>query len=1216
MKRLSLKWTRFASYFQFEKSTESGNTGVIAQTRILSLKGRGSGRSGLTSGARKRMSSQVTTGAGLKSFRRYAAKTASALAAFALILALTVTAIGPTSSRANADHAPLQALFGNVVEVSLPDTLTVATDSGVVEVIVPDSTVFTGTITAVEDISEGDRIVGSIHVAEDGTITADRILIVPNSNNTVTQHILGVILDYEDDVVVMQDSDGSTISIDVPEGVDVPEIGTVVTAIAQLDRTTGRLLAQTFELVEDVVQRLQEALDRATDEDQIKALEELLERARDQHLSALERAREALERAQNAVQAAIEEREEAERRLREVQAQFDALRLRYVQEASDRNERLPQLRIEGLIGFDAEEWLEPTGMFTLKPRINDADDSITRTFTWDEETLAIIPVEVRESDPDTPAVTTTTARSVALPLNDVKSLIPAGSSVLVQYDPNTEPALATLVTVLPPEIPDAIEDALENERLRSISGFITLVEETPNLTGTTGVIVVTNREHDVKVAVKVVGSTQIEIDGQLAMFSDLAAGMSVDVDFAEAEVVDDETQTTLSGRLNALRVRASSQVDTNEVHVAGVIAGLDSDSRTIGVLTRDGEVLRARVSDDAVIVKDGEVSRFGAVETGDLVLDATRFNRETTVFTRLVVQSPRAIDLTGTITGVDRNPNRIKVTTSSGDVIVVFITSSTRISDEDGDLLEPTDIEVGNRLIKGQVMPVQLDDRTVLVATEMVVGTAVITTARGVVNSVDAESGVLGVTTDSAVVLSGGRQIQLRVAENNRSIIFKNEVQIRTLDTVEVGDIVESVSFVRATGDIVRISVVSPNLQRTRGVVSGITADGINVETRDGRAIALGINDETVVTLNGRRIDSVRLIRRGDTVANALYVAREDDPTQGTALRITVFSDDVNAVTPGTDGNVAAVETSLSGVILEITAETWTIGDRTFLVNSDTRLFGERPAVGLVAKATLILNADGQFVATSISVAGRPDTNPSTRPADVQPAEPGDGDGHTGLVRILGKVQAVEEIDDGNIIVVVDGVKILVISNTVIVGEPTVGSNALAVVRRSAAGNVTAVTIIFTGSDGTVVGTGELPSLTPTPSPTPEPTEPDDGSTNTPGAGDEDGDNDANNSDPSTGEDGSNSGPSAAGTDDVTSVTIVVEEISGRVVFAEERLYFLKASQVINLRVGDSITVDVREVDVDELGDLLSLVDRAVIVTNPLYEAKTSEGVSAIYVAE
>ncbi len=1181
--------------------TEPGNTDVIAPKAVFLLKGRTPGSTGVTSGA-ENMSVQVQKGAKLDTIRRRAMRAPVVLAAFALIAVMAFPTIGPAGSRASADHAPLQAIFGTVVEVSVPDSITVATNSGLITVSVLGNEVFTGDITAVEDVSEGDRIVGSIHVGTDGTTVADKLLVIPDLTKSITRHILGVILEQQDGAVVIQDRDGDTVTIDVPEGVDVPATGTVVTAVAQLDRSTGRMLAQAFDRVEDAVLRLQEAKDRVTDSDLKDELEERLERARDQHLSALERARQGLERAQEVVSAAIAEREEAQRRLADVKAKFDDLRQRYEQEASDRNERLPELRTEGTLTYDDAEWLEPSGKFTLTPRINDSDDSVSQTFAWNEQTLAIVPVETREADPSSPAVTVTTARSVALPLNDVKIIIPSGSRVIVQYDPNTEPALATLVTVLPPELPKAIEEALERERLRNISGFITLVEETPDLDAVIGVVIVANPQHDLKIAAKVTDVTEIEIDGEKARFGQLAAGMAVEVEFAVAEA--DATLaagTSLAGRLDALRIRARTLVDDNEVHVVGVIAGLDPDTRTVGVLTRDGEVVRARVLNDAVIIKDGTQSRFGALETGDLVLEASRYNRGTLVFTRLVVQSPRAFTFTGTITGLDRDPNRLTIATTDGRRLVAFVTFATRLTREDGSRIPFPELSTGDHIVKGEVRPVQRDGKTVLVAVVLVIGSPEIQTARGVVTRVDADAGELRIRTQHEIFDDGSSSsvlITLFTAENNRSVLFKNDVRIRNLRTVQPGDIVESVSFVTDTRTIIKMSVVSPNLQRVRGVVSAIADGGLSIETSNGRSVKLAIGDETVMTLNGRRIDSLRRVSRGDIVSEAVYIARASDLTNGLALRLTLLdrpfiTGQVPSPATGVDEPVMpTVETTISGVIEEISGDEWKIGGRNFTVTPNTRFFGDKPLEGLVAKATLVLNEDDDFVATAISVAGNPDTNPSTRPVEVQPVEPGDAPDEgslSGLVRILGRVQAVERAGDDSTIVVVDGVKISLVANTVIAGKPEVGAGALAVVRRSSNGTVIAVRIIFTkasddsgtGSDGDSDGASTGALVSPAVNP--------------------------------DSEDGNDSDSDSSG---LNTETIVVEKIAGRIVVSDGRTYLLKVAQVFGLRAGESITLRVRKIDGDRISRELTLLDRFVINGNALYKENSDSGSNPLYVAE
>ena len=278
----------------------------------------------------------------------------------------------------------------------------------------------------------------------------------------------------------------------------------------------------------------------------------------------------------------------------------------------------------------------------------------------------------------------------------------------------------------------------------------------------------------------------------------------------------------------------------------------------------------------------------------------------------------------------------------------------------------------------------------------------------------------------------------------------------------------------------------------------------------------------------------------------------------------------------------APLPATISGVIESIDGTRWEIGDHNFIVTSETQFFGERPQEGLVAKATLRVNDAGEFVATAVSVAGRPDSNPTTRPADVKPTQPGDSSGqggNEGLMRILGKVQKIDQSADGQMIVVIDGVKILILASTVVVGDPIEGVTALAVVRRNASGSVTAVTIAF----------GRSPSST-----VAEPAD-DDASTES-----------------------GNSGPGSTSDDEGPGykvVTIVVEQVNGRVILAADDIYLLTAEQARGLEKGDEITVKVRRVRIEDISTQLSMIDRTVLTTNPLYKEHGGSGSSKLYVA-
>ncbi len=1162
---------------------ETGNTGVTPADSTSIVKERDPSSTGVTSKIIDMAQNTMT--ALIPSVGR--GKAARAAMIFAALLVLVVFAM-PASSKVSAGETTLQAVFGSVVAVTPPDVLVVATNSGVVKLVINADSKFTGDITSVDHISEGDRVVATAYQEADGSLTVARLLVIPDLSQAVTRHILGVIIDATDGVVTLQDGDGNTITIYVPEGVIVPEIGTVVTVVVQVDRSTGILTAQAFELAEDAVQRLQDAKDRTTDSERKKDLEERLERARDQHLTVLEKAREALQRAQQAVSAAVSEREEAQRRLAEVQAKFEALRQRYVQEASDRNERSPQLLITGTLTFDESTWLDETGTFTVVQSVNAASANADRSFAWDENTLAIVPVEIKQPDGESPAITTTVAQSVAIALNDVKSLIPSGSRVTVQYDPNVTPALATLVTVLPPELSAEARDALERERVRSISGVVTLVDATPELKSTVGVIVVANNEHSVKVAAKVTEQTEVVIDGQPSTFSQLAAGMAVEVDFSVTQDADGsspDVSTAESGNRTAVSIRARIVVDAHEVYVAGVIVGLNVETRHVVILPRSGDVVRVRVVDEAVIVKDGDTARFGELSLGDLVLDATRYNDDTMVLTRLLVRSPGVIVFSGRITGLGHNPDRLTVATSEGDVLTSLVTDETIILGLDGAPARFNDLSIGDRVAKGYVQPVVIGGRTVNVARDIVLGQSAVATARGKVLKVDPVSGYVRVSVNAEATDGVAADLDLFVADRDRSVLMKNGERIDDLSTVLVGDVVEAVSYTKATKIILKMSVATPNLQRVRGSVNVVASSGLVIEGSTGRFVGLSVNQDTQITLNGVRVESLKNVKPTQIVVEATYIARSSDLAQGLALRIVLVDrPPMPGIAPPATGSASSVvETTVSGVIEEIEGSSWQIDNHKFMVTGETQFFGERPQVGLVAKATLRVNDSGEFVATAVSVAGRPDSNPTSRPADVQPTQPGDtpGDGNNaGLVRILGKVQKIDRSGSDQLVVVIDGVKILIVSTTVIVGEPVEGVTALAVVRRNASGSVTAVTIAFGRS-------GDASSVAPA---SPEP------STEADSGGDSSDDSDRN-------------------APEYKVVTITIEQVSGRVVLADGDLYWLTAAQVRGLAEGDELTVKVRSVRVEDVATELSVLDRAALAVNPLYKERADDS-GKLYVAD
>jgi hypothetical protein len=780
--------------------------------------------------------------------------------------------------------------------------------------------------------------------------------------------------------------------------------------------------------------------------------------------------------------------------------------------------------------------------------------------------------------------------------------------------------------VLPPELDQELQDALYRERLRNFQGVITLVEQTPSLDSALGVVVVANRSIDAKIVAKVTSSTEIEVDGQPAAIGNLAAGMAAEIEFDVASLPDDADATLLvDGRLDAKSIRARTIVDDDEAHVAGVIAWHNIDTGFVGIRAGDGNVVRAQVIDDSVIVKDGAPARFSQLAVGDLVLDATRFNRETLILGRLVVQSPRTITFSGAITGLNRNPDRMTVATADGRVLTAFVTSTTVIVSEELGEISFLDLSVGDNVLKGTVKPVTRDDRTVFAAVALSIGQPRVSTARGVVASVDDATGELVVATgnstpapatddggvagdapESATDVTAPEEgsevaapgepelLQLFVVPGARAALMKNGVLIEGLEPIEPGDIVESVSYLTSVNRILKLSVVTPNLQRVRGQVAAIDEDrlGLAIATTSGRLVRVEITDQTVIKLNGRTVPSLLGVEVRDIVSEAVFVANDDTAVAGIALSLNIFSRNTiepdsgliaglpNGTAPALSATAPVVETVVSGVIENIDGNVWTLANRRFLVTDSTQFFGEAPRVGLVAKAVLRARLDGVFVATAISVAGSPDTNPTTRPFAVEPVRPADGSGgtsaDTSLVRVSGRVVSVEGQRDGTFIILIDGVKIVLNTSTEIEGEPLAGAFATALVRRTLSGAVVAVSVAF------MEVAEEAPETTD--------------------------DSDAASEDSAF----SNTGSSITAS---LQITIVVQEKSGRLVLGDGKLVLLARDPADAVEIGDTLAVTVKRVERGSVLSVLPVLDVVAVVNNPLYLANSASADNALYVA-
>ncbi|MSQ08764.1 MAG: hypothetical protein EXR44_05645 [Dehalococcoidia bacterium] len=923
-----------------------------------------------------------------KGFMRVGGRHKAAVAALLTVLVLAGSLIAPFTGRANAQTGQLKqvALFGTVLDVTPPDRISVVTDSGTVKLIIGTTTKFKigAENGKIENVAPGDKVVATATRIDDATFNGVNVLIRAGEHSKpVIKHIVGTIVDVADGHVTIQTRDGDNITVDVASGIEMPEVGTVVTTVATLDRVTQRLLAKVFERAENVVDRIQAAADKATNAQEAQRLKDLAYEARQSQLSALEEAKRALERAMQQVAEAQSQAKKAGERLKELEEKLKKLNDQYKEEAKLRGEQQPHSRVKGVLyGSDSQGWT-----FTI--RTNESE----LNFTYDDNTRAAGIAANEEGDE---VIICDPCADGRLPfLQDVLATVPLGASVIVEYEIGTEPPLAVGVLFVEPGLPKEVRDALDEREKGFFIGTITLVEKSLEGNEATGLIVVVDEQSSRKAVARITKDTEIIVDGDAAAFGDLAVGQKAEVRFDDDVIraASGASAAAARGLLDAVAVRARNNVDEDaEVKIAGIIREVQPEQRVIIIVPRDGGPVKVHVDDDAKLQKDGAPAIFAALRDGDLVLDATRYAPLTGEVERLVALSPRDVDFKGVITGIEAARiefqtaaaasrseliSGLKVTVNRRDSerTTVLATRETKLLSRNSGGISASDLKVGDVIVGGQFRTVEVNGAAYNLALSIIIGATEIDTVRGIVRKVDAYSGTL------VVEVTGRRNVELD-AQSQIAAMFKNESPIETLHLIEVGDIVENATFEVRNSTILKLSIVSANTARVSGLVGDMDADAgaLVIKSREGnQGVELRVSGDTRIRLNGREAETLDGVEADDT-AVAIYVPDPGDKSKGLALLLQIFNrskaDVARPATPGTTNvRPSKVETTVAGKIGAIDGNTWVIGDKKFQVNSQTLYFGQKPQVGLIARVSLQTDENGAATAMAVTVVGRPGDN-------------------------------------------------------------------------------------------------------------------------------------------------------------------------------------------------------------------------------------------------
>ena len=870
---------------------------------------------------------------------------------------------------ASAYEGDIEAIFGTAVEVRPPNAIVVASSKGLITLgFNNNSQLKIGSKAGfIADVSEGDRVISTAKRDASGDLMALKTIVRLAHVQTVTKHVVGIVTRYVGDDISIQTRNGDVVGVVVPAGIGEPIVGDGITMVARLDRPSGVFTAIGFELTSTTVERIETASQLALDKADASRLSQIAIDARSMHLSALDGASRALQRVVDTGRADEVTRERANAQIIEIKKRFIELKQIYEDTARERNEEAPLLKISGAVVDEIHG-----SIFTVVPLGEQEADPFSVDFSFHPDRTTV------DFPEDMLNVLSNTAENPQL-LAETKHLIEPGSELEVRYSIIENQRVAISIKVKEPRLVEEVEAVLNHESLRAFHGVITLVELDDTLDKALGVLIATNDNQQAKVAAKITSDTEITLDGEAASIGLLVTGQLVDVQFEFPEVGSLGDITAYGGGLWATAIRARSSAPVGEDHISGVVEALDLEVNEITIRPTDGSPIRLVITGEVPVIRNGLNTTMSAIKLGDLVVDATRIGVESDLLTRLVVVARSNVTFTGSITGIGLEPPRLLITGENGRSLNVLVTEDTWTI-LDGQRVKFEDLNVGLRVVSGVYTVAGSNGTFYNVATMVSVESPRVERAAGIISRVNI---VLGEITVLSGKSSDTLQLELIMPDEPLGVNFLKDGQpIDSLSEVERGDQVDIVLYAINTGVIEKLSVVSDNYIRSRGNLIAISGDQrfAQVTLVTGELFDLWIGPESIMSLNGGRIDSLSPVDellngsggerpyKKAMVPEVLFIRDSLDSDLGVIISIQfqIKVDD----TGGVDGSGVEMETS--GVIEVIRGKTWVIGGNVFIVNFSTDILGEEPEVGLVAKALLVSNPGGTFIAREVNVFRRP----------------------------------------------------------------------------------------------------------------------------------------------------------------------------------------------------------------------------------------------------
>jgi hypothetical protein len=182
-----------------------------------------------------------------------------------MLVVATALLVALMSSSAIADaKGNRQAVFGTVVAAPANDSIDIATRDGLITLVIDNKTKIDtkrGRLP-LDEVSAGDSVAG-YYTEGDGELTATKLSFKPRKADRQTKHVVGVVVDKEDDTLTVLTPDGETVEVtpsDDPEN-DPTEPGSLIITVVEENLETGDLDAKAVVTAERTIARLNDAID-------------------------------------------------------------------------------------------------------------------------------------------------------------------------------------------------------------------------------------------------------------------------------------------------------------------------------------------------------------------------------------------------------------------------------------------------------------------------------------------------------------------------------------------------------------------------------------------------------------------------------------------------------------------------------------------------------------------------------------------------------------------------------------------------------------------------------------------------------------------------------------------------------------------------------------------------------------------------------------------